>query len=62
MRAVANMCATSSCPTVYQSASGALVVQGYAVSADDAGIDVPAGESLVEIPLDLLREAFRNLS
>ena len=59
---VANICANGSCPTVYQSSSGTLVVQGFAVSAQSAGIDVPEGEMLVEIPLDLLTEAFRELS
>jgi len=62
LRAVANKCASGSCPTVYQSSSGTLVVQGFAVSAESAGIDVPEGEMLVEIPLDLLAEAFRELS
>lgn len=61
LRAVANLCASGSCPTVYQSNSGTLVVQGYPVAAEHAGIDVPDGEMLVEIPFDLLAEAFRNL-
>jgi hypothetical protein len=47
---------------VYASGSGTLVVQGYAVSAERAGIDVPDGEILVEIPFDLLTEAVRRLS
>jgi hypothetical protein len=47
---------------VYVSQAGAVVVQGYSVSARDAGIDVPDGETLVEIPFDLLAEAVRNIS
>ena len=64
LRAVANQCANSSCPTVYVSGkeSGSVVVQGYIVSAERAGITVPDGEMLVEIPLELLAEAVRNLS
>jgi hypothetical protein len=38
------------------------VVQGYTVSAERAGINLPDGEMLVEIPLDLLAEALQNLS
>jgi hypothetical protein len=62
LRAVANLCASGSCPTIYQSESGTLVVQGYTVSAGEAGIALPAGETLVEIPRDLLAEALRNLT
>jgi hypothetical protein len=47
---------------VYQSSSGSLVVQGFAVSAEQSGIDVPTGEMLVEIPFELLAEALRNLA
>lgn len=62
LRTVANKCNAGQCPTVYVSGSGTLVVQGYAVPAERAGIQVPEGEMLVEIPLDLLTEAARNLS
>jgi hypothetical protein len=61
-RVVANLCNTSTCPTMYESEPGTLLVQGYTVPAGQHGIDVPAGESLVEIPADLLAEALRNLS
>lgn len=63
LRPVANLCTAGSCPTVYVDGdSGTLVVQGFDVSETPAGIEVPAGERLVRIPLDLLREAARNLS
>lgn len=63
LRPVANKCSTGQCPTVYVSAdSGTVVVQGYAVTAERAGVDVPDGEVLVEIPFDLLADAVRNLS
>jgi hypothetical protein len=61
LRPIANLCTSGACPTVYQSASGGLVVQGYIVSADDAGVDLSEGESLVEVPAALLAEALRNL-
>jgi hypothetical protein len=66
LRAVANRCQAGSCPTVYvsdsASTSSTVVVQGYSVSGERAGIDVPDGEMLVEIPVDLLIEAVRRLS
>jgi hypothetical protein len=55
-------CTSGSCPTVYESGRGTLVIQGYEVSTASSGMDVPAGERLVEIPIDLLREAARMLS
>ena len=61
-RVVANLCNTGSCPTIYENESGTLLVQGYTVPAEHHGIDVPAGEMLVEIPAALLAEALRNLS
>ena len=61
-RAVANMCNTGACPTVYDSGPTSVVVQGFKVSADRVGIDLPEGETLVEIPRELLVEALRNLS
>lgn len=61
LRPIANICSSGACPTVYQADSGNLVVQGFSVSAGQAGVDLPAGESLVEIPAALLAEAVRNL-
>jgi hypothetical protein len=52
---VTTLCGGGSCPTVYRTNRGTLVVQGYAVG--DAGVDLPAGELLVEIPADLLAAA-----
>jgi len=57
---VTSLCGTGSCPTVYQSNRGTMVVQGYPVSASAAGVAVPAGEFLVEIPEDVLLEAARR--
>jgi hypothetical protein len=62
LRAIANECSGGDCPTVYATDRGTVVVQGYLLQAEAAGISVPDGESLVEIPLDLLGTAVRNLS
>ena len=60
---VANVCNSGSCPTVYvDPGTDKLIVQGFSVSAEHRGIDLPAGEALVEIPKELLAEALRNLS
>jgi hypothetical protein len=61
LQPVANICTSGSCPTVYRSATGTFVVQGYAVSAERAGVELPDGEFLVEIPAELLAEAARSL-
>ncbi|WP_322753337.1 hypothetical protein [Frankia sp. Cas3] len=47
-----------SCPTVYQDGSDTVVVQGYVVDSAHA---VAAGESMVRIPADLLRQAAQAL-
>jgi hypothetical protein len=54
---VTTLCGGGSCPTVYRTNRGTLVVQGYRVTPADAGIELPAGELLVEIPADLLAAA-----
>ncbi len=53
------LCGGGSCPTVYRTNRGTLVVQGYTVTADAAKIDLPAGEQLVEIPRELLAAAMQ---
>jgi hypothetical protein len=55
------LCANNSCPTVYRTNRGTLVVQGYTVTAEEAGVDVPPDERLIEIPLALLRAAALDL-
>ena len=46
-------CQGGTCPTVYATDRGTLVVQG-AVVTDAEGVNVPAGEALVEVPAELL--------
>lgn len=50
-------CDDDDCPNVYRTGTGAFVVQGPVSRA----FTPPAGESLVEIPEHVLREAFRAL-
>jgi hypothetical protein len=57
---VASLCGTGSCPTVYRTDRGTLVVQGYTVPADQVDLDLPAGEQLVEIPAELLAAAMHT--
>jgi hypothetical protein len=56
---VTTLCGGGSCPTVYRTDRGTLVVQGYTVTATDANIDLPVGEQLVEIPAELLAAAMQ---
>ncbi|WP_211275248.1 hypothetical protein [Actinoplanes rectilineatus] len=62
LRPIANVCTAGSCPTIFETGTDRVVVQGYALSARKAGIDVPDGEALVEIPVELLKEALQKLS
>ncbi|MFC5719064.1 hypothetical protein ACFP1Z_02555 [Streptomyces gamaensis] len=50
-------CGKDDCPNVYRTATGSFLVQGEASNA----FDTPAGEGLVEIPENVLREAFHAL-
>jgi hypothetical protein len=56
---VASLCGSGSCPTVYRTDRGTLVVQGYTVTAAQADVDLPPGEQLVEIPAELLAAAIQ---
>jgi hypothetical protein len=58
---VTSGCRDGNCPTVYRTNRGTFVVQGYAVTPEQAGVDLPAGELLVEIPPDLLAGVVRIL-
>jgi hypothetical protein len=46
-------CVGGDCPTVYATDRGTLVVQGSTVR-DAEGVNVPDGETLVEVPAELL--------
>ena len=48
------------CPTVYATDRGTIVVQGYTIPAHElTQITLPDGEAAVEIPIELLEEAAR---
>jgi hypothetical protein len=49
-------CGRDDCPTVFVTDRGTIAVQGYTL--DKAS---PEGESVVEIPREVLEEAFRAL-
>jgi hypothetical protein len=46
-------CEAGTCPTVYATDRGTIVVQG-AIVTDAQGVNVPSGETLVEVPRELL--------
>ncbi|PSK96327.1 hypothetical protein CLV63_112212 [Murinocardiopsis flavida] len=51
------------CPTVFATDRASIVVQGYELAADElAKITLPSGETAVEIPVSLLKEAARAYS
>jgi hypothetical protein len=47
-------CFDGTCPTVYETDRGTIVVQGWNVK--DADVAPPEGEALVEIPRELLKQ------
>ncbi|GIE91315.1 hypothetical protein [Actinoplanes regularis] len=54
---VITLCGAGSCPTVYRTDRGTVLVQGVAAT----GVAVADGELLVEIPRELLIEAARQI-
>jgi hypothetical protein len=57
LEVLAGQCTGGTCPTVYRRDSHSVVVQGYALTGKAAGVDLPDGEHLVEIPVDVLLAA-----
>ena len=49
-------CIRNDCPAVFTTDRGTVAIQGY-----DIDKQAPAGESVVEIPLDVLKEAVSAL-
>lgn len=49
-------CAGHDCPAIFITDRDTLAVQGY-----DVARETPSGESVVEIPVDVLKEAVRAL-
>jgi hypothetical protein len=54
-------CRNGNCPSVYRTNRGTFVVQGYPVTPEQAGVQLPEGELLVEIPPELLVGVVRIL-
>jgi hypothetical protein len=54
LRLIATLCGAGSCPTVYRTDRRTLVIQGTPISAEAAGVDLPEGDMLIEIPEGLL--------
>jgi hypothetical protein len=51
-------CGNGPCPAVYETANGTIVVQGFDVDGAKAGLNLPPGESAVEIPRYILERVF----
>jgi len=57
LRLVRSNSVTGTCPTLYATDRGTFVVQGSRIIDSEAlaGLDVPAHETVVEVPFELLR-------
>ncbi|MFF8601518.1 hypothetical protein ACF065_19930 [Streptomyces sp. NPDC015232] len=53
---LAKSCDKRDCPTIYKTDRGTILVQGE--TPTDHGLDIPDHETLVEIPVELIRQAF----
>ncbi|HET8685010.1 MAG TPA: hypothetical protein VFM54_24525 [Micromonosporaceae bacterium] len=54
-------CGGGECPTVYRTDRGTLVVQGYTFPPAHAGVEIPSGEQMVEIPTELVADYVRAM-
>lgn len=50
-------CGNGPCPAVYETENGTILVQGFTISGEDVDLDLPPGESVVEIPRYILERA-----
>ncbi|MBC9712226.1 hypothetical protein H9Y04_06525 [Streptomyces sp. TRM66268-LWL] len=53
---LATTCDKKDCPAIYKTDRGTILVQGE--TPTDHGLNIPAHETLVEIPMDLVLKAF----
>ncbi|HUQ56909.1 hypothetical protein [Lentzea sp.] len=53
-------CGNGPCPAVYETENDTIVVQGFSVDTNQAGLEVPPGEGAVEIPRYILERAFNR--
>jgi hypothetical protein len=59
---VAGVCAGGECPTIYMSDRGTLVLQGDIFDPATAGTEIPAGEQMIEVPIELLANYARRIN
>ncbi|MGW2230541.1 hypothetical protein [Streptomyces formicae] len=55
---LATTCDKKDCPTIYKTDRGTILVQGE--TPTDHGLTIPAHETLVEIPMDLILKAIEG--
>ncbi|MFF8955752.1 hypothetical protein [Streptomyces sp. NPDC014894] len=55
---LAGECDDGECPAIYATDRGTLAVQGERMA--DHGLEIPSHETLVEIPIELMRKAVRG--
>jgi hypothetical protein len=55
---LASTCDIRECPTIYATDRNTILVQGE--TPLDHGLRIPAHETIVEIPVDLIRRAFAD--
>jgi len=55
MKVVVGGCFDGTCPTIYATERGTVVIQGQQIN--DSDVTLGEGEVLVEIPAELLKEA-----
>ncbi|MEV6345667.1 hypothetical protein [Actinoplanes sp. NPDC051851] len=54
---LATTCSSGTCPTIFRTDRGTILVQGYVADAQQAGVALAPNEMLVEIPAELLTAA-----
>lgn len=58
VRKLVTTCENGDCPTLYATDRGTLLVQGEVPTGH--GLEIPAHESLVEVPMELIGKAIRD--
>ncbi|GLW58599.1 hypothetical protein [Kitasatospora phosalacinea] len=58
LETLSSSCDEGECPTLYRTDRGTLAVQGERIT--DHGREIPEHETVVEIPVELIRKAVRD--
>ncbi|MFA7192013.1 MAG: hypothetical protein WC089_01800 [Candidatus Paceibacterota bacterium] len=54
-------CSGSSCPTIYESSNGSIIVQGFKITNEERNtILIPQGEDMVVIPKSLIEKIIKR--